>query len=57
MLLASRKRAKKGREKSAEKNEKKNLDLSVTKALRYQLFFVKALSKRLWKLTIKTKQL
>jgi len=27
------------------------------KALRYKLFFVKALSKRLWKLTINTKRL
>jgi hypothetical protein len=27
------------------------------KALRYKLFFLKALTKRLWKLTIKTKRL
>jgi len=28
-----------------------------SKALRYKLFFLKALTKRLWKLTIKTKRL
>ncbi len=29
----------------------------MTKALHYKLFFLKALTKQLWKLTIKTKQL